>query len=240
VSEIYDKYLTVDQQKQIKKIPDERRWNNYRNFDLELEVWDSFWSSTFKKDSKEMPAVLDYGCGAAYDEVVATKLGIADVSSLDINTKEVRIVFGRFHDIMNIKANYWDGKTIPFDDNSFDAVISKASLSKLVNSSWEATLSELARVTKDNGIWYIAPHYMGERLVANMPENIKKTLIEKSVTFCSWTWDTEDTRNRYWRNKGIITKDAATGHDFDYVDRDNIGENMKTSEDLQVSSEDDE
>ena len=51
MSEIYDKYLTVEQQKKIKAIPDERRWNNYRNFDLEIEVWDSFWENTFKWES---------------------------------------------------------------------------------------------------------------------------------------------------------------------------------------------
>ena len=96
MSKIYDKYLTIDQQKGIKAIPDERRWNNYRNFDLELEVWDTFWNNTFKWTGEQKPKVLDYGCGAAYDEVVASKLGIAEVTSLDINTKEVKIVFGRF------------------------------------------------------------------------------------------------------------------------------------------------
>ena len=45
MSEVYDKYLTIEQQKKIKQIPDERRWNNYRNFDLELEVWDNFWNN---------------------------------------------------------------------------------------------------------------------------------------------------------------------------------------------------
>ena len=134
MSEIYDKYLTVEQQKKIKAIPDERRWNNYRNFDLELEVWDSFWENTFKWESKETPEVLDYGCGAAYDEIVAKKLKKANVTSLDIDTKEVRIVFGRFHEVTGVSAKYWNGETMPFDDNSFDAIISKASLSKLVNS----------------------------------------------------------------------------------------------------------
>ena len=69
MSEIYDKYLTIDQQKKIKAIPDERRWNNYRNFDLELEVWDTFWNKTFKWDKEEKPAVLDYGCGLGNLEI---------------------------------------------------------------------------------------------------------------------------------------------------------------------------
>lgn len=223
MSEVYDKYLTIEQQKNIKAIPDERRWNNYRNFDLELEVWDNFWNNVFKNESDEMPNVLDYGCGAAYDEVVATKLGKANVTSLDIGTKEVKIVFGRFHEVTGVKASYWDGTKMDFDDNSFDAVISKASLSKLVNSSWENALSELVRVTKPGGTWYIAPHYMSERLVQNMPESIKNLALEKSLNFCSWTWDTEDPRNRYWRNKGIITDDAANGHDINYENRDRIG-----------------
>jgi SAM-dependent methyltransferase len=223
VSEVYDKYLTIDQQKLIKAIPDERRWNNYRNFDLELEVWDSFWNNTFKWDGKETPRVLDYGCGAAYDEVVASKLGKANVTSMDIDTKEVRVVFGRFHEVTGVDAQYWDGETIPFDDNTFDAIISKASLSKLVNSSWEIAIGELARVTKDGGTWYIAPHYMGDRLISNAPQNIKDLLVSKSISFCSWTWNTEDPRNRYWRNKGVITEDAAGGHDFNYENRENIG-----------------
>lgn len=223
MSEVYDKYLTIDQQKEVKGIPDERRWNNYRNFDLELEVWDNFWNNTFKWEADSTPVVLDYGCGAAYDELVAKTLKCASVSSLDINTKEVKNVFGRFHKITGIEAKYWDGVTMPFDDNTFDAIISKASLSKLVNSSWENVLTELARVTKPGGTWYIAPHYMSDRLVANMPKRIKKTLTDKSVNFCSWSWNTEDPRNRYWRNKGIVTDDAATGHDFNYENRDRIG-----------------
>ncbi len=226
MSEIYDKYLTVEQQKKIKAIPDERRWNNYRNFDLEIEVWDSFWENTFKWESKEIPEVLDYGCGAAYDEIVAKKLKKANVTSLDIDTKEVRIVFGRFHEATGVSAKYWNGETMPFDDNSFDAIISKASLSKLVNSSWEQALSELTRVTKEGGTWYVAPHYMSDRLVENMPDNIKKALTEKSVNFCSWTWNTEDPRNRYWRNKGIVTEDAAGGHDFNYENRAAIGQHV--------------
>jgi SAM-dependent methyltransferase len=227
VSEIYDKYLTVEQQKKIKKFPDERRWNNYRNFDLEIEVWDHFWNDVFKWEDDTKPTVLDYGCGAAYDEHVATTLEKADVTSLDIDTKEVRIVFGRFHEIIGVEATYWDGKTIPFDDNSFDAIISKASLSKLVNSSWSVAMSELARVTKPNGVWYVAPHYMADRLVENVPEEVKQTLIDKSVNFCSWTWDVEDSRNRYWRNKGINTKDAQMGHDINYEDRESIGEHVE-------------
>jgi ubiquinone/menaquinone biosynthesis C-methylase UbiE len=223
VSKIYDKYLTIDQQKGIKAIPDERRWNNYRNFDLELEVWDTFWNNTFKWTGEQKPRVLDYGCGAAYDEVVASKLGTAEVTSLDINTKEVKIVFGRFHKVTGVKATYWDGSTMPFDDNTFDAIISKASLSKLVKSSWDNALSELARVTKPAGVWYIAPHYMGDRLIENVPEAVKNQLTDKSISFCSWTWDTEDPRNRYWRNKGIETADAKGGHDFNYENRENIG-----------------
>ena len=112
---------------------------------------------------------------------------------------------------------------MPFADDSFDAIISKASLSKLVNSSWEHALGELARVTKSGGVWYVAPHYMSDRLVENMPAHVKKILTDKSVNFCSWTWDTEDSRNRYWRNKGIITDDAAHGHDINYEKRDRIG-----------------
>lgn len=224
MSKIYDKYLSIEQQKAIKKLPDERRWNNYRNFDLELEVWDYFWNNIFKWKEDKNPAVLDYGCGAAYNETVATALKKADVTSLDINTKEVQVVFGRFHEVLGIEAEYWDGKTLPYDDNSFDAIISKASLSKLVNSSWSDALSELARVTRENGTWYVAPHYMGDRLVDNMPDKARHILTNKAANFCSWTWDTEDPRNRYWRNQGIITQDATGGHDHEYSRcRDEIG-----------------
>ena len=149
---------------------------------------------------------------------------------MDIDTKEVKVVFGRFHNITGVQAEYWDGESIPFDDNSFDAIISKASLSKLVNSSWDTALRELARVTKSGGIWYIAPHYMGERLIENASKEVKDLLTAKSISCCSWTWNTEDPRNRYWRNKGIITEDAAGGHDFNYENRQNIGVNVSGNE----------
>ena len=214
-----DKYLTKDQQTLIKNIPDERRWNNYRNFDLELETWDKFWNNYYDQ-SKENELVLDFGCGAAYNEVVAKKLKKANVVSLDIDTKEVKIVFGRFHEITGVKADYWNGKEFKYEDNKFDAITSKASLSKLVKSDWETVLSELIRVTKNNGVWYISPLYMISRLDQNGSKKIKNMIKEKNITIVGWEWDLDDPRNRYWKNfKKVTPKDELGVHDYDYKKR---------------------
>ena len=229
MSEIYEKYLTKDQQEALRKLPDERRWNNYRNFDLELETWDKFWTSIYRKfkDRTDPISVLDFGCGAAYCEVVATTLEKnINITSVDINTEEVKIVFGRFHKVLGVKAEYWDGNVLPFTDGKFDVIISKASLSKLVNTSWKTTLSELTRVTAKDGLWYLAPHYMCERLIENIADDTRSEMLAKNVTLCAWSWNLDDPRNKYWRNKGIVTPDGLGEHDDDYVDRNQIGPRM--------------
>ena len=86
-------------------------------------------------------------------------------------------------------------------------------------------------MSKEGAMWYIAPHYMTERLVQNASDAVKETLSEKDIKLCSWTRDTEDPRNRYWRNKGIITEDAAGGHDFNYENREKIGVDVADNED---------
>lgn len=217
---IHDLYLTKEVQEKIRNIPDERRWNNYRNFDLEIETWHNFWNNTYqKKEFKQK--ILDFGCGAAYNEVVAKKMNIADVTSLDIDTKEVKIVFGRFHNATGVKAKYWDGKKMEFEDNYFDAVTSKASLSKRVNSEWDAVISELIRVTKPEGVWYISPKYMVERLLQNIKPELFNALKTKNISIVFWTWDLQDSRNRYWKNfKGRATpKEELGSHDIDYKQR---------------------
>lgn len=217
---IHNLYLDEETQEKIKKIPDERRWNNYRNFDLEVETWHNFWSNTYqRKDTKEK--VLDFGCGAAYNEVVANKLNIANVVSLDIDTKEVKIVFGRFHKALGIKAKYWDGKKIDYQDNYFDAVTAKASLSKRVNSDWDSVVSELIRVTKDNGIWYISPPYMIENLAQNIKPDLVGLMKSKNISIVAWTWDLQDPRNRYWKNfkDKKSPKEILGNHDIDYKHR---------------------
>lgn len=107
--------------------------------------------------------------------------------------KDVKEIFPKIISILDQYHQLWNGKRMDFHADSFDAVNSKASLSKLVKSSWEQTISELVRVTKPGGTWYIAPPYMLGRL-KDEPEQYQK-VVDKGIDIVTWDWGWQDPRN---------------------------------------------
>jgi ubiquinone/menaquinone biosynthesis C-methylase UbiE len=83
--------------------------------------------------------LLDFGCGSKpYKDLV----NVEEHIGVDIE------VSGHPHEHEQIDA-YYDGKTIPFDDNHFDSVLSSEVLEHVFNL--EQILSELYRVMKPGG-----------------------------------------------------------------------------------------
>jgi SAM-dependent methyltransferase len=184
--------LTDDIRKRVADIPGFVRWSNYRNSDYHVEVWMRFWTKVF---TGARTPILDYGCGSAWCGFVGQHLGHT-VTNLDIET-EIREVdptayFGYFHEILGQTQDLWDGKKMPYEDNTFGAVVAKASLSKLVNSTWEDVVAELVRVTKPGGRWFAAPPYMITRLKKATGVSQLKA---KGIHIVSWDWGWKDPRN---------------------------------------------
>lgn len=178
----HEKYVSDNQKLLIESIPQHNRWGGYKNVRFNLQIWESFWTQIY--NGKKDDVILDYGCGAAWSHVVGKKLGFTDLKGIDINTEEVIKQFSQWHKILGNEIDLWDGKTMPYDDNKFDAVVAKASITKLCNSDWERFYSEMNRVSKQDCKWYIAPDYMFER----MPDK-EKRLKEKNIQIIVWDWD---------------------------------------------------
>jgi len=83
--------------------------------------------------------LLDFGCGSKpYKEL----FDVQEYIGLDIRES------GHYHKSEQVDV-YYDGKTIPFDDNHFDSIFSSEVLEHVFNL--EQILDELHRVTKPGG-----------------------------------------------------------------------------------------
>ena len=182
-------YITESQKKSIEAIPQHLRWGGYKNVNCNLQLWQLFWKKVYQ--GSQTDEILDYGSGAAWSNVVGRKLGYQNIRCLDINTPEATEQFNKWHDILDNKVTFWDGKSMSFEDNQFDAIIAKASVTKLRNSDWPSFYREMTRVSKPKCRWFIAPDYMVDR----MP-NKKKWLKKKGITIFVWDWD----RNHKFNN----------------------------------------
>ena len=196
VSIMFDhrKYLTDEQKKEIEAITDHNRWMGYKNVRFNLKIWEAFWKYMYQgtfTNNDSAHKVLDYGTGASWSIVTGRALGF-DVTGLDIDTDEAKDIFSKFHQIVGVEASHWDGKKMPFSEDCFDVIVSKASLSKLRKTGWETTIAELLRVSKVGATWYIAPEYMYYRIPQEL---VTRAQVEKDVRFCAWDWNRKDDRN---------------------------------------------
>ena len=179
--------LTQKQKEQLSQVPEHKRWNEFKNLEYHQGLWLRFWNKIFKGGKDD--TVLDFGCGSCWAWVVANALGYKNVINLDIDEEEVRTSFKRYTDIWNSTVVYWDGKTMPFEDDTFNAIVAKASIMKLVQTGFERQVSELCRITKPGGVWYVAPIDMYKRFIADLDSSgMHKKLQDKNITIHCWTW----------------------------------------------------
>ncbi len=182
----------------LNSLPMWSRWNNYKdNYDTE-KITVSFLDNILLAEKEEK--ILDFGAGFAMHEYFAKDRGIK-IDSLDIDTEEVRATFKKVHEKLGLDTYLYDGVTIPFDDNSYDKIIFKASLTKMINSESINILSELLRISKPDAIWYVSPPYMIPRFITNIIETMFKNwhlgisskellgeVLEKNITFVMSDW----------------------------------------------------
>lgn len=119
-----------------------------------------------KKYKNSNSKVLDHGCGIGLSLYYLAQY-YEDIEGIDVNRENIQIAKKQFKKL-NCKANLklYDGKKLPYPDNTFDLVISM--------EVWEhapdpdGMLREIKRVLKPDGIlhittanklWPIEPHY---------------------------------------------------------------------------------
>ena len=101
--------------------------------------------------------ILDLGCGSGYLTFpIASMNENTQVTGLDIvaDTLERNAVKAREMDIRNLEFVSYDGITFPFEDNSFDLVVTRYSLHHFPEI--RKSIQEVARVLKCNGIFFIS------------------------------------------------------------------------------------
>ncbi len=96
--------------------------------------------------------LLDFGCGQMpYKEFILKNTLVREYLGLDIN-KALK------YDKTTKPDFYWDGKSIPLDDNSFDCILATEVLEHCPNP--ELTLREIYRVLKAEGILFFTVPYL--------------------------------------------------------------------------------
>ena len=101
--------------------------------------------------------VLDLGCGSGYLTFpIAKRNENASVIGLDIvtDTLERNAVKAKEMDIKNLKFVSYDGVTFPFEDHSFDLVVTRYALHHFPEI--RKSIREVARVLKNKGVFFIS------------------------------------------------------------------------------------
>ncbi|MHA2023962.1 MAG: class I SAM-dependent methyltransferase [Candidatus Thorarchaeota archaeon] len=193
-------FLLPSQRKEISRIDPV---GDYANVSINEPLWGRFWSVVYK--GKNTDTILDYGCGPCWSWMSGQYFGHA-VVPLEIESVVKRRLFDNFVGHFGAPRVSWDGKTMSFVSSAFDSVVAKASILKLKDTEFKDMMSELTRVTKPGGVWYIAPVYHYCRLVNKLNEEMSGEVISatenggllktKDIKLVSWSWFNENVKVR--------------------------------------------
>jgi 2-polyprenyl-3-methyl-5-hydroxy-6-metoxy-1,4-benzoquinol methylase len=104
--------------------------------------------------------ILDYGCGPGYLVEELLKRGVP-CEGLDSSPESVQMINRRFrHNPLWGGAKHFDGKPLPYEDNSFEAITCVETIEHVLPSRIGAFLSELRRILKPGRGWLFisTPH----------------------------------------------------------------------------------
>ena len=103
--------------------------------------------------SKDMRNILDLGCGLGVNSIFLAKEGF-NIWAGDICKEHISELKTKANEmnIKNIICKSFDMRNIPFDDNSFDAVICTSTLNHGTLADIRTTVNEIYRVLKPSGI----------------------------------------------------------------------------------------
>lgn len=156
--------------KEINKLGNDGKFYDARS---QLDYWKNFFNRN-KTLLDKKARILDYGSGGGYCIYVGRNMGY-NIEGLDIDQEKLfnKPMFNRIKKVLKVENNVtiYDGETIfPFEDNIFDFVISKNSIRKDLNYKFtnkipksklqerkKKRISELSRITKKGGTWFIIP-----------------------------------------------------------------------------------
>lgn len=138
----------------------------------ERAIWTEFLIRRLSNSKK----VLELGCGTG-NVTEALVEGGYEVTALDISCEMIKEVETR-----NGKSELLvgDAETLPFDDNSFDAVVCRNLLCTLPNP--ESALKEFFRVLKDHGKLCVIDKTISDRISIKRVMSQSMMLIKEKVS----------------------------------------------------------
>ena len=121
--------------------------NNLESFIIRKEIFNAIFNIFPSFKGK----VLDCGCGSMpYKELVLSNLNVTDYIGLDIES-------GLNYDM--VKADFfWDGVVMPFENESFDVVLSTEVLEHVPDPY--IYMAEVRRVLKPGGVFFFTVPFM--------------------------------------------------------------------------------
>lgn len=141
--------------------------NEYRNIhneNIKLSGADSDYFSEYKvKEVLEQEAqqnvqvILDFGCGDG-NSVRFFRQHFPKVHIKGIDVSEDSIVIAQKRNIADVEFKAYDGKTIPYADNTIDIVFIATVLHHIDYTLYPALMREILRVLKPQGRIYIFEH----------------------------------------------------------------------------------
>ena len=128
----------------------------------------------------EQRSVLDVGCGVGLmSRYVGEHFG--ELHGVDIAPGVVERAAENFP---RGKFQLYDGKSIPFDQQSFDVAFTVCVLHHVPPAQWPSLVAEMARVLKPGGLLYIFEHNpynpLTRRAVNHCPFDAGATLLTRS------------------------------------------------------------
>lgn len=121
----------------------------------ELSIKKSLINFSFLTDGDR---VLDFGCGTATLTIMAKEhRSTIKITGIDIDKAILDKATEKINQKkLDIQVIAYNGETLPFEDNSFDRIISCLVFHHLTTVSKQKILAELFRITKNNGQLFIA------------------------------------------------------------------------------------
>lgn len=140
--------------------------NDYRNIhseNIKLSGADSLYFAEYKilelkKFESDLPQqILDIGCGDGATEVFIQR-NFPSWHTMAIDVSEKSLQRAKQRNLDNVSFICYDGKEIPFEENSFDIVFVAAVLHHIDFSLHDAFVKEIYRVLKKGGRVYVFEH----------------------------------------------------------------------------------
>lgn len=142
----------------MKKIQDQEKcWDELAE---KKEFPTPFQITEFKKHVNQGMKILDVGCGYGRTLSELHNNGFANLTGVDFSEKMIKRGLNLYPYLKLIKNN---GKTLPFLDDEFDAVILIGVLtSNFQNKEQENLIREISRVLKSNGKLYLSDFLLND------------------------------------------------------------------------------